>query len=106
MHDVGPQVLLLLDPGPLGIPAEAFRIAPHLDVVLGRLIDRLDQPVPMLSGVSERARAALAAAESARVRTEADYDRGPRAWQRVEHEFRRAAGSSPMAGIPWCLPHG
>jgi len=106
MHDVGPQVLLLLDPGPLGIPAEAFRIAPHLDVVLGRLIDRLDQPVPMLSGVSERARAALAAAESARVRTEADYDRGPRAWQRVEHEFRRAAGQladgrDPLVSAAW-----
>lgn len=106
MHDVGPQVLLMLDPGPLGIPAEAFRIAPHFDAVLDRLIDRLDQPVPVLGGVSERARAALAAAESARVSTEADYDRGRRAWQQVEREFRRVAGQlandrDPLVSAAW-----
>lgn len=43
------------------------------------------------SRVEARARAELARAAQARDNVDADYDRGPEAWQRVEHLFRQVA---------------
>ncbi len=49
-HDVGPQVVLLLDPGPLGVPASAFEVVPEFDATLRRLLKKLDEPAPTMRG--------------------------------------------------------
>jgi tetratricopeptide (TPR) repeat protein len=106
MHDLGPEIVLWLDPGPLGVSAEAFEVVPDLDAAIGRLIGRLDEPTPVLVGVSEEARVGLAAAEDARAATEADFDRGSEAWPRVEREFRQladqlASARDPLVSVAW-----
>jgi tetratricopeptide (TPR) repeat protein len=106
MHDLGPEIVLWLDPRPLGVSAEAFQVVPDLDAAIGRLIGRLDEPAPVLDGVNEDARAALAAAEDSWARTEAEFDRGPQAWQRVEREFRQVISQltdarDPLVSTAW-----
>lgn len=100
-HDVGPQVVLFLDPEPLGVPPEAFQIVPDLDAMICHLIARLDEPAPVFTGESGLARAALATAEDARAETDANYDRRPADWPRVERMFRNVAGQLTAAQDPY-----
>ncbi len=100
MHDIGPQVILLLDPSPLSVAPSAFVTVPDLDVTLAGLLSRLDESAPALSGTDAQARAALAAAEQARAETDADYERSPQDWPRVEAVFRSVAGRLARAGDP------
>jgi tetratricopeptide (TPR) repeat protein len=105
-HEVGPQVLLFLDSEPLGVPPEAFQIVPDLDATIGRLLPRLDEPVLVFTGERKQAREALAAAEEARAETEANYDRRPKDWPRLERVFRNVAdqltaGRDPFVSAAW-----
>jgi hypothetical protein len=94
-HDFGDQVVaevvLLLDPAPLGLPASVFDHAPELDQVIQQQIPVLDQPAPALTGRNLAARELLAAAEKYREAVEANYDREPGAWPAVEKAFLEAA---------------
>jgi HIRAN domain len=94
-HDFGDQVVaevvLLLDPAPLGLPASVFDHAPELDQVIHRQLSILDQPAPTLTGRDPAARELLAAAEGQRAAVDADYDREPGAWLAVENAFLEAA---------------
>jgi hypothetical protein len=94
-HDVGGQVVaevvLLLDPAPLGLPASVFDHAPELDQVIQRQLSVLDQPAPALTGTNATARERLATAEGQRDAVEADYGRAPGAWLAVEKAFLEAA---------------
>jgi hypothetical protein len=58
-HDVGPQVVLLLDPEPLGLRPEAFEAVPDMAATIGRLLARFDEPSPHLTGGDAEARLAL-----------------------------------------------
>jgi hypothetical protein len=87
-HDVGPQVVLLLDPEALGLQPEAFDVVPDLAAAIARLLTRLDQPEPPLTGADQHARSALAEAEERRAEVEGNYDRRPGDWPQVESVFR------------------
>jgi tetratricopeptide (TPR) repeat protein len=89
--EVGAQVVLLLNTGPLGMNPGAFEALPDLDASIWRLLPRLDMPALPLAGYDPQARAALTEAEAARAETEANYQRAPEDWPRVEKAFRRAA---------------
>jgi hypothetical protein len=99
-HDVGPQVLLLLDPGPLGVPASAFEAVPDLDATLRSLLPKLGDPVPPMTGADTQARAALATAQQAWADAEADFDRGRGELRGVEDDFRAAARRLERARDP------
>lgn len=60
-HSIGPQVVLTIDTDPLGLPAEAFETMPELAATLIRLLPRLDQPSPELTGMDAEARRKLSA---------------------------------------------
>lgn len=100
--NVGPQVILLLDPSPLGVAPSVFETIPDLAATLGRLLYRLDEPPPSLQGADTRARAALNTAEAVRVDVDAtpSYERPARAWRRVEQDFRDVARMLEHAGDP------
>ena len=98
--EVGPQVVLLLDPGPLAVNPAAFEILPDLDATIWRLLPRLDEPAPPLAGRDPQARVALAEAEAARAETDANYERAPGDWPRVEQALRYAAGRLGRAQDP------
>ncbi len=103
---VGPQVMLLLDPVPLGVTPQAFQHLPDLDATIQRLFPRLDEPVPVLTGVNMQARAALAAAEKVQVDIDADYDRSPEDEPRAERAFREVADQlastrDPLVASAW-----
>ena len=100
-HEIGPQVVLLLDPGPLGLQPEAFEIVPDMAATTNRLLARLDQPAPHLTGADQRARSGLPAAEQDRAETEGNHDREPGDWPRVERAFRRLASQFAKAHDPW-----
>lgn len=94
-HDFGDEVVaevvLFLDPAPLGLPASMFDHSPELDQVIQQQLPVLDQPAPVLTGRNPIARELLAAAEEQREAVEADYDREPNAWPTVEKAFLEAA---------------
>lgn len=100
-HDVGPQVVLWLDPAPLGIADEIFQVIPDLNATLIRLLRRLDDPVPALTGVDEQSRVELASVEQLRADTDADFDRGPEDWPQVERAFRHLAEQLAKARDPF-----
>ena len=105
-HDVGPQVVLWLDPGPLGIADKTFQSIPDLDATLIRLLRRIDDPVPALTGVNEQGRVELASVEQLRTDTDANFDRDPEDSPRVERAFRRLAeqfaeGRDPFVTAAW-----
>lgn len=99
-HGLGPEVILLLDTEPLGLLPEVFDHVPNLDQVLLRMLRKLDQPEPVTSGCDPQARERLADAEALREATDADRDRSPGAWKRVERALRDAAGRLEAAGDP------
>jgi hypothetical protein len=71
-HDVGPQVVLLLDPGPLGLRPEAFETVPDMAATIGRLLVRLDEPSPHLTGGDAEARSALVRVDGEREEIDAN----------------------------------
>jgi len=105
-HEVGSQVILLLDPEPLSVRPEVFEIVPDMAAVIDRLLHRLDEPAPHLTGTDQRARSALLAAEKDRAETEDNYDRRPGDWPRVEREFRSlvsqlSRAQDPLVSAAW-----
>jgi hypothetical protein len=105
-HDVGPQVILRLNPAPLGLSAELFDTTPDLARVLGGLLHCLDVPVPPHTEPEADGLLLLAEAQEACQRAGDDFDRGPRTWPRVEQAFRLAAGAlsakaGPAASRAW-----
>jgi tetratricopeptide (TPR) repeat protein len=100
------QVVLWLDPGPLGLLPEAFESIPSLAATLSRLLSRLDQPQPLMTGADQQARSQLMAAEKQRTEIDADYDRPPQAWPAIEVTFRRVAdrlarADDPLVSAAW-----
>lgn len=99
-HDVGPQVVLLLDPQPLGLQPEALETVPDMAAAIERLLARLDEPSPQLTGSDTQARSALTRVEGEREEIEANYDRSPDDWPPVEDALRSLAGRLATAGDP------
>jgi tetratricopeptide (TPR) repeat protein len=99
-HDIGPQVVLLIDPQPLGLRADDFETIPDMAATIGRLLARLDVPSPPLTGIDAQARSSLARAQEDLEETDANYDRGPHDWPRVEAALQTAADRLAKAGDP------
>jgi len=99
-HDVGPQVVLLLDPEPLGLRPAALETVSDMAATIERLLARLDEPSPQLTGGDTQARSALARVEGEREEIEANYERSPDDWPRVEGALRSLAGQLAAAGDP------
>ena len=100
-HDNGPQVVLLIDPLPLGLRAEDFAVVPDMAATIRRLLARLDEPSPPLSGVDRQARSSLTQAQEDLEETDANRDRGPGDWPRVEAALHRVADQLVKAGDPY-----
>lgn len=84
------QVILSLDPAPLGLGPEIFGHIPDLDRVLQQHLSRLDTAAaPTMTGCDPAARSLLAAAEALRSQADAEYGRGAVRWPQVEHAFRQ-----------------
>ena len=101
-----PQVVLLLDPAPLGLPPEAFETVPEMAATITRQLHSLDEPAPLMTGTDQQARSALALAEERRAEVDGNYDRGPGDWPQVEWSFREVAAQltrarDPMASEAW-----
>jgi len=75
-------------------------VVPDFDAALRRLLTRLDDAAPPVTGVGAQARAALAAAQQAWADTDADFGRGPAELRGVERDFRAAAGRLERARDP------
>lgn len=95
------QIVLLLDPAPLGLTADSFRPVPASVRVISRALRRLDDPAPALTGSSQEGRAALEEAEEQLTDATAAFD--PGMWPGVELSFRSAAAllasaCDPMTG--------
>lgn len=99
-HDVGPQVVLLIDLQPLGLRADDLETIPDMAAVIGRLLARLDEPSPPLHGVDAQARASLAVAQKDLEETDDNYDRALGDWPRVEAALRAAADRLAKTGDP------
>ncbi|MEV4470634.1 HIRAN domain-containing protein [Nonomuraea sp. NPDC049504] len=82
LHSVGPQVVLMLDTTPLGLPAEAFETVPELAATLIGLLAKLREPAPQLTGVHVEARRKLGA------------------WRSAESSLRSIIGQFAAAGDP------
>ena len=104
-QDVGLQVVLLLDPVPLGLRPEAFE-APNMAATTIRLLARLDEPPPVLNGDESLTRMQFVKVEQERLEIDANYDRDPDDLPRVEHALRGLAerltkGGDPSASVAW-----
>lgn len=99
-HDVGPQVVLRLDPEPMGLRPEAFETVPNMAATIERLLVRFDEPSPHLTGGDTQARSALVKVDGEREEIEANYERSPGDWPRVEDALRSLAGRLATAGDP------
>lgn len=107
-YSIGPQIVLLLDPGPLGLGPEALESVPELARAVARLITRLDTAAPAVHGVDAKARAMLATAEKnyADVCARASYEQRADAWPHMERAFHDAAvrlgrAEDPMSAAAW-----
>jgi hypothetical protein len=69
------QVVLNLDPAPLGLAPEVFDHVPELDRVIQQHLRRLDTAAPAMTGCDPAARSLLAVAEAQRSQADADYGR-------------------------------
>ncbi len=84
------QVILSLNPAPLGLGPEAFDQVPEMDRVLQQHLSRLDAAAaPAMTGCDPAARNLLAAAEALRAQADAEYGHGTVRWPQVEHAFRQ-----------------
>jgi hypothetical protein len=79
---------------------EDFEIIPEMAATIGRLLARLDESSPPLVGIDAQARSSLARAQQDLEETDANYDRGPRDWPRVEASFQTAADRLAKASDP------
>jgi hypothetical protein len=105
-HDVGPEVVLFLDASALAVSTSVLDHVPELADAIQRLLPRLDEPAPTLSGADTQAKGELARAEQARDEVDADYHHGPDAWPQVEQQFRLVAArlenaNDPLASKAW-----
>jgi tetratricopeptide (TPR) repeat protein len=100
-HDIGPQVVLLINPQPLGLRAEDFETLPNMAATIGRLLARLDEPAPPLPGIDAQARSSLVRAQQDLEETDAKYDRSPSDWPRVEAAFQKVAARLAKARDPY-----
>jgi hypothetical protein len=100
IYDIGPQVILSLDPGALALPPEAFDAPPELAMAIQWLTGRLDRPAPAMAGADMIARASLSRAERDRADVDADYDRPASALPACEDAFRRIAATLERARDP------
>ncbi|MCW2877797.1 MAG: hypothetical protein JWQ95_1897 [Sphaerisporangium sp.] len=78
-HPVGPQIVLMLDTAPVGLPSEAFETVPDLAATLIRLLPRLHQPAPALTGANAEARHKLNTWRSSETNLRSIIDRLARA---------------------------
>jgi TPR repeat protein len=101
-HVSGQQVVLLLDPRPLGLSPELFSRVPEMARTVASLLGRLDQPVPVLHGRHEAARHALEAAEAeCASATSASFDeRSPKTWPALERTVNKLVGELGAAADP------
>jgi hypothetical protein len=105
-HEVGPEVVLHIDPAPLGLTADAFDHLPDVDRAIQRLLPLVDRTAPALAGSDAAGRAQLAGAEVQYAVVDADYEREPGSWPRVEQMFllaaeRLAQARDPMVAEAW-----
>jgi hypothetical protein len=105
-HSIGPQIVLFLDTGPLGLAHEIFEYVPELNRVLRQMIGKLDLPPPHVRGCDPAARQALTAAEALWAEVDADYGRARDAWPRVERTFQDVArrfenAADPLVSDAW-----
>ena len=99
-HEVGPQVVLVLNPEPLRLPAEAFATVTDMAATIMRLLGRLDEPSPRLAGSDLQTRMALARLEAERNEIDVDRDHRPRDLRRLEDALRKLADRLAAAGDP------
>jgi len=67
---------------------------------IGRLLARFDEPSPHLTGGDAEARLALVRVDGEREEIDANYDRSPGDWPRVEDALRSLADRLATAGDP------
>lgn len=99
-HDVGPQVVLLLDPAPLSLPPEAFAAAPDLAATIMRLLPRLDEPPRTRTGSDPQAWLTLATLDARRTDIDASHDGRLGGLRQAEHAFRDVADRLAAVGDP------
>lgn len=94
------QVVLRLDPAPLGLAPDAFKPIPEIDRAIQQHMRRLDTAAPAMTGCGAAARSLLAAAEAQRSEADAGYERGATRWPQVERAFLQAIGQLELARDP------
>lgn len=99
-HDIGPQVVLLLDPAPLRLSPAVFDTAPEMAAVTMRLITRLDEPSPHLAGAHVQARAKLERLDRQRQEIDDDWDTGRGGLHQVERGLRAVTASLAETADP------
>ena len=100
------QVILSLNPAPLGLTPAAFEQIPDLDRVLQQHLSMLDAAAPAMTRCDPAARNLLAAAEAQRAQADAEYGHGTVRWPQVEHDFRQVIplleqARDPLIGDAW-----
>lgn len=94
------QVVVRLDPAPLGLAPDAFRPIPEIDQVIRQHMRRLDTAAPAMNGCDTAARSLLAAAEVHRSEVDADYEWGATRWPEVVRDFLQAIRALEHARDP------
>jgi hypothetical protein len=102
----GPQVVLWLDPQPLGLTAEAFDHLPALAAAVRAHLPKVPAAAPLLTGRDERARVDLATALRTLEEVDEDRNRSPDARHRLERRFhdvavRLDAAGDAQASVAW-----
>jgi len=88
------QVILRLDPAPLGLTPDDFKPVPEIDRVIQQHLQRLDITAPVMTGCDTAARSLLAAAEAQRSQADAED------WPQVERAFLQAIRQMEQACDP------
>lgn len=95
------QVVLSLDPAPLGLQPEDFDYVPEIDRVIQEHLRRLDTAAPALAGCDPAARSLLATAEAQWAQADAQYGgAAPGRWTQAERAFRQAIAELEQARDP------
>jgi hypothetical protein len=100
------QVILYLDPAPLGLAPAVFEKIPDIDRVIQQHLQRLDTPAPTMTGCDIAARSLLHVAEELRAEAEDDYEHRATRWPQAERAFRLAIerleqARDPLAADAW-----
>jgi hypothetical protein len=101
------QVILSLDPAPLGLGPETFDQIPELDRVLQQHLSRLDAAAaPVMTGCNPAGRNLLATAEALQTQADAEYGHGTVRWPQVENAFRQVIplleqAHDPLLAAAW-----